>query len=209
MFGILILRKVWYTFKLRECVKSIVVWQFWSEPIVTYESKIAIARRTWLFAMPDLQKLTGQSELASTQELLTAAIDHWDNTPVSAQYIQAALAKHAGLDVLISAYRYYFYKSDAANALEMAIAVCERVQQAEHWPTEWDRLKPMLLAQIESPNARLYVNAYAASAMLKARLGDLETAQIMAEQVKELQAKEFGADVLLGILNPPPDDDED
>lgn len=158
--------------------------------------------------MPDLQQLHSQSEPASTQELLAAAINHWDNTAVSAQYVQAALAKDAGLEVLISAYRYYFYKSDAPMALKMAIAVCDRVQQAEQWPTHWDELQPILLAQIESVNARLYINAYAAAAMLRARLGQLETAQTMAEQVQQLQAKEFGADVLLGILNPPPDEED-
>ncbi|MEM6840304.1 MAG: hypothetical protein AAF609_26165 [Cyanobacteria bacterium P01_C01_bin.120] len=36
------------------------------------------------------------------------------------------------LDGLISAYRYYFYKSEAAMALQMAIVVCNRVQAAKN-----------------------------------------------------------------------------
>lgn len=155
-----------------------------------------------------LCELSNQSAPVSTQEFLAAAVVHWDDTPRSGRYIQAALAGDVGLDVLISAYRYYFYKSDAAMALKMAIAVCDRVLKVEQWPSDWASLKPILQAQLEEPNARLYINAYAATSLLQARLGHLDVAQTIAEQVQQLQAKEFGADVLLGILNSPPDEED-
>jgi hypothetical protein len=113
------------------------------------------------------------------------------------------------LEVLISAYRYYFYKSNVTKALEIVLAVCDRLRQAEQWPTHWDDLQPLLQAQLEWPTTRLYVSAYAASGMLYARLGQIHIAQTIAEQIQQLQAKEFGADVLLGILTAPLDDDED
>lgn len=155
------------------------------------------------------QNLRGLSvQPASAQELLAAAAENWQDTFISARYVRAALAGDADLDVLISAYRYYFYKSEAAMALQMAIAVCNRVQAAEKWPSDWASLKPILQAQLATPNVRLYVNAYIASGYLQARLGHLAIAQTIAKQVQQLQAQEFGADILLGILNPPLDEEE-
>ncbi|MEM6839992.1 MAG: hypothetical protein AAF609_24545 [Cyanobacteria bacterium P01_C01_bin.120] len=63
-------------------------------------------------------------------------------------------------------------------------------------------------AQLATPNVRLYVNAYIASGYLQTRLGHLEIAQTIAKQVQPLPAQEFGANVLLGILNPPLDEKE-
>lgn len=56
---------------------------------------------------------------------------------------------------------------------------------------------------------RLYLSAYAASGLLLARLGQLESAQTIAEQVKQIEAKEFGGELLLNILNSPIDQEED
>lgn len=152
---------------------------------------------------PELAELTG------AQAFLRAAADHWDDTQTSDRYIQQALATEGGLDVFVSAYRYYFYKSNAPMALQMAIAVCDYIRQAQHWPDAWADLKPMLLSQIETTEARLYISAYAATGLLQARLGHLALAETIANQVQQLNAKEFGADVLLGILNPPLEEDEE
>ena len=54
---------------------------------------------------------------------------------------------------------------------------------------------------------RLYLSAYAASGLLLARLGKLEMAQTIADHVRQLEAKEFGGELLLNILNPPAEDD--
>ena len=151
----------------------------------------------------------GPSSLASAQALLSAAVEHWDDTSAADQYIQQALATDANLDVLISAYRYYFYKSNAAMALQMAIAVCKYIQQLEHWPSDWAALQPILLSQIELQSARLYISAYAASGVLQARLGNLAWAETIANQVQQLQAKEFGADMLLSILSSPAEEEDD
>ncbi len=60
------------------------------------------------------RSLPEQSSLAAAQALLSAAVAHWDDTPAADQYVQQALATDSNLEVLISAYRYYFYKSNAA-----------------------------------------------------------------------------------------------
>lgn len=137
-----------------------------------------------------------------------AAAQTWENTEVSEQYIQQALAQpEVDLDVLISAYRYYFYKNNNALALEMAVTVCDRIQKNEQWPTDWKSLKPLLAAQLDHEMVRLYLNAYAASGLLLARLGKLEMAQTIADHVQQIEAKEFGGELLLNILNSPAEDD--
>lgn len=147
---------------------------------------------------------------AASQTLLVAAANTWEDTSISENYIQQALAQpNVELDVLVSAYRYYFYKNRDAQALEMANRVIDRIQQAERWPTDWDALMPILKSQLESAIARLYLNAYAASGLLLARLGHIQQAEIIAKQVQQIEAREFGADVLLTVLNPPPDEDEE
>ncbi len=58
-------------------------------------------------------------------------------------------------------------------------------------------------------SARLYISAYAASGVLQARLGNLVLAETIANQVQQLQAKEFGADMLLSILSSPAEEEDD
>lgn len=156
------------------------------------------------------ETLSWLSVSPATKGLLVAAAQSWEDTETSEYYIRQALNQpETGFDVLVGAYRYYFYKNQDSMALEIATTVCDRLRQIEQWPTDWAVLKPILLEQIEESNARLYINAYAASGLLQARLGNVEVAQEIANRVQQLQAKEFGADVLLNILNPSSDDDDD
>jgi hypothetical protein len=138
-----------------------------------------------------------------------AAAQAWENTQMADAYIQQAIAQPGiELAVLISAYRYYFYKNNNEQALAVAIQVCDRIQATEQWPTDWKRLKPILGAHLDNPMARLFLNAYAAVGLLRARLGEVEVARQIATQVQELEAKEFGAESLLNILNPSPEEDD-
>lgn len=146
---------------------------------------------------------------APAQSLLLAAAQAWEDTSTSEQHIRQALAQpEVEMDVLVSAYRYYFYKNNTPMALEVATTVLDRIQKAQQWPTVWIQLKPLLLAQINDPTVRLYLSAYAASGLLLARLGSVESAQTIADQIQQLKAKEFGGELLLNILNPPPEDED-
>lgn len=121
---------------------------------------------------------------------------------------QALAQPEVEMDVLVGAYRYYFYKNNNPMALEVATTVLDRIQKAQQWPTAWTRLKPLLQAQIHEPAVRLYLSAYAASGLLLARLGSVESAQTIADQIQQLNAKEFGGELLMNILNPPPEDED-
>lgn len=164
----------------------------------------------FVMSPPSLFEVPGWfSARASTRALLVAAIQTWDDTTISEQYIQQALSQpNVEIEVLLSAYRYYFYKNNNAMALDVALRVCDRIQQTEQWSTCWEQLKPILLERIEESVVRLYLSAYAASGLLFARLGQIAAAQAIAEQVQQLEAKEFGAEVLLTVLNPPPEEED-
>jgi predicted TPR repeat methyltransferase len=56
----------------------------------------------------------------------------------------------------------------------------------------------------------LFLNAYAASGFVLAKMGELEKAKEATARVKEVDAKnEFGASIILDILTRPPEEDED
>jgi DNA-binding NarL/FixJ family response regulator len=144
------------------------------------------------------------------KQLLNSAADNWENTERSQTFIQQALevAGHQP-DVLISAYRYFFYKQNYPLSLQIAQQVMDSVRQVEQLPEDWQQLRPILLARREDPNIRLYLNAYAASGFMLARLGELDQATEIAAHVSELdQQREFGGQVVLDVLTRSPDEDD-
>lgn len=143
------------------------------------------------------------------QAFLAAADQTWDDPDVSEQHIQQALAQpDVELEVLVSAYRYYFYKGNVSMTLGIALIVGDRIRQIEKWPKDWKSLKPILQERLDDPSTRLYLSAYGASGLALARLGNTDHAQSIAQNIQQLGAREFGADVLLQVLNSPSEEDE-
>jgi hypothetical protein len=147
----------------------------------------------------------------SVKELLILASDNWENTEVSQGYINEALSQADGhLEVLISAYRYFFYKNKPTMALDIAQKVMGKIQQQENLPTEWEALQPILEQRKYEPSIRLYINAYAAQGFVLARLGKLEEAKLVTERVKQLdENRESCATTVFEVLTQPPEEDED
>ena len=122
---------------------------------------------------------------------------------------QALAVAGEDLDVLVSAYRYFFYSHNNVWALKVAPKVLKMVERMESPPTDWSYLKPVLSNRRDDPNIRLYINAYAASGLIRARLGEIESAKEIAAQVGELENRnEFGGNVVRDILANPDGDDE-
>ena len=145
------------------------------------------------------------------KELLILASEHWENTEVSQGYIKEAL-EQAGdnLDVLISTYRYFFYKNQPAMALEIAHKVMTQIQQQENLPKTWEELQPILQQRQQEPQIRLYLNAYAAQGFVLARLGKIEEAKLVTERVKQLdQNRESCATTVFEVLTQPPEEEEE
>jgi tetratricopeptide (TPR) repeat protein len=144
------------------------------------------------------------------KNLLVLAANNWENTATSEDYINQAVAKaESNTDVLVAAYRYFFYKNNNPMALQIAQKVIDRIKVSENFPDDWEQLKPILVQGKDDAQIRLYLNAYAASGLVLARLGELEKAKEITQRVKEINdTSEFAASVVHDILTRPPEEDE-
>ena len=144
------------------------------------------------------------------KKLLILAADNWENNYEAEKYINQALSKTGkNTDVLIAAYRYFYYKYNYPMALQIANKVIDTIREVENFTSNWEELKPILIARKEEAKIRLFLNAYAASGLVLAKLGELEQAKKICIQVKKIdENNEFGAGVLLDILTRPPEEDD-
>lgn len=157
---------------------------------------------------------------ASTEvkELLVLATKTWENPEESLKYMEQALAqneKDTNLDILVAAYRYFYYQNNYDLALKMANKIIAIIKQSEQLPDDWKSMKPTLVSRQEESQIRLLLNTYAAMGMILAKLGDLEQSkriikniQSMNEKYNEYNKYDFGASILWKILNPPLKDEE-
>lgn len=145
------------------------------------------------------------------KNLLILAAKSWENTAESEKYMQEALAKtQDNIDVLIAAYRYFYYKNNYLLALQMAVKVINKIHNYENLPDDWQQLKPILVSRKDNPSIRLYLTAYAASGLVLAKLGEIEQAKEISARVKEVDdKKEFGGGLILDILTRPASEDEE
>ncbi|WP_341525259.1 hypothetical protein WKK05_21985 [Nostoc sp. UHCC 0302] len=144
------------------------------------------------------------------KKLLILAAQTWENTSESEKYIQEALAKTGeNTDVLVAAYRFFYYKNNYVLALQTTDKLLDKIKEAEKFPDDWDELQPILVNRQEDPQIRLYLNAYAASGLVLAKLGAIEQATKISARVKEIaQNNDFGAGFLLDILTRPAEEDD-
>lgn len=143
------------------------------------------------------------------KKLLILAAQNWENTTESERYIQEALDK-AGeyTDIFVSAYRFFYYKNNYPLALKTTLQLLDKIQATEKLPDDWELLKPILVNRKEDPQIRLYLNAYAASGLVLAKLGEIERAKEISTKVKEIDDKnDFGSGILLDILTRPAQED--
>ncbi|AKG22368.1 hypothetical protein [Calothrix sp. 336/3] len=144
------------------------------------------------------------------KELLILAAETSDNPEKAENYLNQALSQSPeSLDILISAYRFFYYKYNYQAALKIALKVVEKIQVSENLPQEWEKLKLVITHNKENPQIRLYINAYAASGLILAKLGKVEEAKEICQQIQEIDSqKEFGtASILLDILTRPPEEE--
>lgn len=144
------------------------------------------------------------------KNLLILAANNWENTLESEKYINQAVAEAEGnTDVMVTAYRYFFYKSNNLMALKIAEKVVDKIHKSENFPEDWEQRKPILLSRKDDPKIRLYLNAYAASGLVLAKLGEIEKAKKVARRVKEINdTSEYAASVVYDILTRPAEEEE-
>jgi tetratricopeptide (TPR) repeat protein len=144
------------------------------------------------------------------KELLILAAQTWENTEESTKYMQQALVKTGdNTDVLVAAYRYFYYKNNYVLALTTAEKITAKIKKAESLPDNWQELKPILVKRHEESQIRLYLTAYAASGLVLAKLGRIEQAKEISTRIKSIDEKnDFGAGILLDILTRPPEEND-
>ncbi|MGB5631753.1 MAG: hypothetical protein WBM44_15630 [Waterburya sp.] len=145
------------------------------------------------------------------KQLMLLAGENWEYTGLAEKYIREALSKAGNnLDVLIGAYRFFFYKHKPVVALSIAQKVVQLIAKTENLPREWLLLKPILLACKQEPNIRLYITAYAATGLILAQLGRIEEAQEISQKVKQIDdSSQFCANTVFEVITKSPDEDED
>lgn len=80
------------------------------------------------------------------KKLLILAAENWENTSASENYMNQALAKTGdNLEVLVAAYRYFYYKYNYTMALQTAIKVIDKIKLTEKLPDDWQQLQPILI----------------------------------------------------------------
>lgn len=85
------------------------------------------------------------------KSLLMLAVENWEDTETSENYINQALAKTDGnLDILIGAYRYFFYKNNMKMSLQLAHKVIAEVKKRENLPDDWQEVKTILASRKKS-----------------------------------------------------------
>ncbi len=144
------------------------------------------------------------------KQLLFQASENWEYTGLAEKYIREALSKAGNnLDVLVGAYRFFFYKHKPAIALSIAQQVLQTISNQEALPREWSQLQPILSSRKQEPDIRLYLNAYAATGLILAQLGRLEEAKDISQQVKQIDdSSQFCATTVLEVLTKASDEDE-
>ncbi|MDJ0730222.1 MAG: hypothetical protein QNJ33_09565 [Crocosphaera sp.] len=145
------------------------------------------------------------------KELLLLATDNWENSSLSEQYINQALEKAGdNIDVLVGAYRFFFYKNKPKLALKIAKKVLTIIEERENLPLEWEELQPILMERQKEESIRLYLNAYASQGYILAKLGQIEAAKLITERVKTIdEHRESCATTVFEVLTKDPDDDDD
>lgn len=161
--------------------------------------------------MPTIQdRLSWCDVEPEIKQLLLLASENWEYTGLAEQYIREALSQAGdNLDVLVGAYRFFFYKHQPITALTIAQQVLSAIATTENLPSEWTQLKPILSDRTTEPNIRLYLNAYAAKGLILAQLGKIEEAKEISQRVKEIDdSRQFCATTVFEVITKSPDEEE-
>jgi hypothetical protein len=144
------------------------------------------------------------------KQLLLKACENWQDPVLAEKYIREALFRAGNnLDVLVGAYRFFFYKHQPVAALSIAQQVLDSLVATENLPNEWSQLKPILITRKQEPNIRLYLNAHAAQSLILAQLGRIEEAKVISQRVREIDRnREFCATTVFEVITRGPDEDE-
>ncbi|WPM31481.1 hypothetical protein IAE16_06565 [Hydrogenobacter sp. T-2] len=139
---------------------------------------------------------------------LQRAVESWEDTEKSSQYVLKALEEDRdNLNVLVSAYRFFFYRQNYSMAIQVALKIMDMLRSKRNIPEEKREMLAYLRSNLEDYDIRLFINAYSAYAFMLMRLGSLEKATEILSLLKEIDEKgEFGISTMLGLIEVREDD---
>lgn len=139
---------------------------------------------------------------------LQRAVESWEDTEKSSQYVLKALEENRGnLNVLVSAYRFFFYKQSYPMAIQIALKIMDILRSKRSIPEKKREMLAYLRSNLEDYDIRLFINAYSAYAFMLMRLGSLEKATEILSLLKEIDERgEFGISIMLGLMEVREDD---
>ena len=100
--------------------------------------------------LPNMQANTNKFSWFQVPEdiknLLILAAQNWENTSESEKYIQQALAQTSeNTDVLVAAYRFFYYKNNYSLALQTTIKLLDKIKELEKFPDDWEPTNSIVL----------------------------------------------------------------
>jgi tetratricopeptide (TPR) repeat protein len=114
---------------------------------------------------------------------------------------QAAAPDHVG--VLIGLYRFYFYKGQFEQALDIAVKCLKKAARENNFPANWRDTEPRegVFDRYEDMRPRFFLFTLKGYAYLQMRLGNLDEGLAAVEKLLELDPSDkIGAKVLLEII---------
>ena len=161
--------------------------------------------------MPIIQEKYSWFDVSEeVKRLLILASENWENSELSKHYMNEALERAGdNLEVLVGAYRFFFYQKNPTIALNIAERVMGIIRAKENLPSDWSELEPLLARRKEEEYLRLYLNAYAAKGYMLAKLGKIEEAKAITEGVKKIDKnRETCATTIYDVLTSPPEEED-
>jgi hypothetical protein len=157
--------------------------------------------------------LMGADLPAEAERHLRAAGLAYGQDAVAEQHLRAAEAAAPGhAAVLISLYRFYFYKGALNRALDIAQVCLLKAARENKLPANWRLVQPED-GEFSSYDARLprfYLFTLKAYAYLQMRLGQVEEGRLAVFKLLELDPTDkVGARVLLDVLEAVAQGDDD
>ena len=137
-------------------------------------------------AHPDHTLYFNEEIPPEVESLLQAGADAYPEGGGELPLLQAYFLAPECLAVLVSLYRYYFYRHQHERALVVARRALARTATRLEWPDDWRQLTPQHLEDRPLPLIRFHLMALKGAAYLQLRLGAIDEARAMLDILMSL-----------------------
>lgn len=146
------------------------------------------------------------------QHIRQAGLSYHADDVAETHLLEARQLAPGHVAVLISLYRFYFYKGRLSDALDVARACLEKAARENNLPTDWRLAEPGDAAfdRYEGMWPRFYLFTLKGYAYLKMRLGEIGEGTEAVHKLLELDpGDKIGARILLDVIERSERNDDD